>query len=416
MPCLPALVDVAVYPDGRMDPSDPGRLLDALAACPRLRALSLSVGHPYFRNSFGEIGDVDWPFADASAFAKLRSLTKLALSSKWKVPETLSDVVGALASFTGLAELSVDFPQPFVVPDSLVQLKGLRSLELRNMSPCVLQAGCLELPKLLSLNLRCCNFEETEVLLSGVTALQCLTCIEFSSKEGPCIFDPRLVQLPLQRIVMSQDPPFAQVYSSAPLRLLGLPADMGALCSTLLHLDISGLRLAQFPVALSQLVALKCLDASRNDFTELPAGITALSGLTEVTLGRGYAPVNPGGQLHGVRALSAVAMGDLSGFPALRKLTFAWCEVWLCMSLLGGAVRHTSLESICFLSAYPSQECAPMVLQLRQELRRLRRGSILKLINIGGFENTWADRVLRGEALPPLHKFHGRHDAGSFHR
>ena len=100
-------------------------------------------------------------------------------------------------------------------------------------------------------------------------------------------------------------------------------------------------------------------------------------------------------------------MGDLSGFPALRKLTFAFCEVKLCMSLLGGAVRHTSLESLCFLSAYPSQECAPMVLQLRQELRRLQRGSMLKLVNEDGSENCRADRVLRGEALPPFHQFHG---------
>ena len=284
-----------------MEPDDPGCLLEALAACSRLRALSLSVGHPWHAQfpvghpQYGQIRQervVKWPLADASVFAKLRSLTKLALSSEMEVPETLADVVGALVSVTGLAELSVDLPQPAVVPAALAQLKGLRSLELRNMSPCVFHAGCLELPRLLSLKVRCCNVEEA---LPGVTALRCLTRIEFSGKEGPCLFDPALVQLPLQCMVLSQDTQFAKVYSSAPLGRLRLPSGMGSLCSTLLQLDISGLRLAHFPVALTQLVALKCLDASGNEFAELPAGVTALSRLMEVTLGRIDAPVNPGG-------------------------------------------------------------------------------------------------------------------------
>ena len=60
------------------------------------------------------------------------------------------DVVGALAPLTRLAELGLDFPRfrAATVPDTLGQLKGLRSLLLYNMQPCVLEAGCLDLPLL----------------------------------------------------------------------------------------------------------------------------------------------------------------------------------------------------------------------------------------------------------------------------
>ena len=99
-----------------------------------------------------------WPLADASVSAKLRGLTKLALSSEMKVPETLANVVGALVSLTGSAELSVDSPQPAFVPAALAQLKGVALFGAGNMSPCILQAGSLELPYLQSLKFMFCNF------------------------------------------------------------------------------------------------------------------------------------------------------------------------------------------------------------------------------------------------------------------
>ena len=61
---------------------------------------------------------------------------------------------------------------------------------------------------------------------------------------------------------------------------------MGSLSATLLHLDISGHMGTRFPLALTQLVALEHLSARGNEFAELPAGITALSRLTELMLGR----------------------------------------------------------------------------------------------------------------------------------
>ena len=181
--------------------------------------------------------------------------------------------------------------------------------------------------------------------------------------------------------------------------LIRLPADMGLLSSSLTHLTISGLK--QFPLPVTQLSALECLDASGNLFAKLPAGITALSRLTELRLGRVMSEEDPL-QLRVKRPLDVRALGDLSGFPALRELTLDYCEAMLCSSLLG-AVRHASLVSLCLRIAHPAPECAATVLQLSGELRRMRRGSVVKHVS-----QTWPDlrRALhRARDRAPCQKF-----------
>ena len=155
--------------------------------------------------------------------------------------------------------------------------------------------------------------------------------------------------------------------------LVKVPADMGSLSSSLLHLDVSIFILPHFPLALTQLVALEHLNARWNEFAELPAGITALSRLTALMLGRCPGDISEPCEQE---SLDVRALGDLSGFPALRKLEFSYCEVMLCPFLLG-AVQHASLAVLCFDVAHPAPGCAAMVLQLSQELRRLRRGSVV---------------------------------------
>ena len=406
--CLPGLEDVRLCLAGRTA-DDLGSLLEALAGCPRLKALDLSMEcydhssmdsfdtlSEVYSETGGEDEDLDPPFPDAAAFlaslAKLSSLTKLALAMDNAEPYTLTDVVTALVSLTCLAELCIDIPHPPAdVPAALGQLKGLRSLEMRGLGPCVLEVGCLELPNLRSLHFYECGFEGAEVL-PGATALQCLAHFEFTGSRGPRFFDPGLVRLPLQRIVMTHRHECGEHLRDPP-RLLRLPADMGVLRSSLLHLNISGLRLPRFPPAVTQLAALECLDVSWNLFAKLPAGITALSRLTELRLGRVMCSLDPL-QLEETRPLDVRALGDLSGFPALRELTLDFCEAKLCPSLLG-AVRHTSLASLCFRSAHPAPECLLVVLQLSQELRHLGRGGVVRVKNIAGtpalqFAQGWA--------------------------
>ena len=118
--CLPALEDVALVIPGPLSLADLGCLLEALAWCPRLRALDLSmIGDVCMMSD--EEDDVLQPFAASGcmpAFAKLRSLTKLALFFDEEFPYTLANVVGALMSLTGLMELELGLVRDAVVPAS----------------------------------------------------------------------------------------------------------------------------------------------------------------------------------------------------------------------------------------------------------------------------------------------------------
>ena len=257
-----------------------------------------------------------------------------------------------------------------VVPAALGQLKGLQALAFQGLHRCALQAGCLDLHNLQSLVLSGCSFRDAQVLPS-ITALCSLTCIEFLGGQGPGFFDPQLIQLPrLQHISYNADEAWlGGPHVGLPPRL---PADLGSLRSMLQHLDFSGQGLAQFPLAVTQLVALECLNAEHNEFAELPAAISALSRLTELTLGRIERSYDP---LQGYEAspLDVRVLGDLSAFPALRTLTFECCEVLVC-DAIPAAARHPCLEDLTLKYAHPAPKCAPAVLRLGQEAKKLGRG------------------------------------------
>ena len=377
--CLPALEDVELCIPGTPDGGGLGCLLEALAWCPRLRALDLCIMGVEDRGGdaapFPADATAKPPFP-AGATAKLRSLTKLALAFFDADPFFVADMVGALVPLTGLAELRLCSPRCPVVPAVLGQLKALRSLELQSFGPGVLEAGCFDLPRLQSLAFLGCDIEaENAEVLPGLTALQSLTRMKFVDGKGPPIF-AQLVQLPrLQSVAFNSCEP---IYSGPRLGLPVPPATLCSLSTALLHLDVTGRGLTHFPLALTQLVGLECLKADNNKFAELPAGITALSRLTKLILGRECDVFEDPLQEREKRPLDARALGDLSGLPVLRELTFKFCEVMLCQSL-PGAVRHASLAALCFGATHPAPECAPVVLQLSQALRRLGRGSVLRL-------------------------------------
>ena len=397
--CLPALETVVLILPDTLLPEDLGCLLDALAWCTRLRALELRVEYPTCEDDRAEPQVTDArPWEKLASLAKLRSLTTLALAFGANDPYVLPDVVDTLVSLTGLAELSIAIYQPSVVPAALGQLKGLRALHFSGLCPDTFQAGCFDLPNLVSLHFRGCDVTDAHVL-PGISALQSLTSIEFSEGQRPRFFYPQLVQLPrLQRMVLE-----AGVVGRRGARLSPpkLPADMGALKSMLVHLDFCGQSLTQFPLALTQLVALECLKATGNDFADLPAGMTALSRLTELKLGR-VSPDNDVLQLHSKRSLDVRALGDLSGFPALCKVYFDSCEVMLCDTVMGAA-RHTSLARLSFHLAHPAPECLPAVLQLCQALKRLRRRSVLWFADERWFNFPLEKYNVQG--MPPCFKF-----------
>ena len=358
---LPALERVHLQLSRPMVQNGLGHLLEALASCPRLEGLGLCLDYVggLHRSSM---------LHSLAPFAQLCSLRQLSLNFYDMAFYPLADVVRALVPLTGLAELTICCLQDAVVPAALGQLKALRSLTFTGLMACVLEAGCFDLPKLLTLDFRCCIIEDAEVLKS-IPALLSLTRIECLGGYGPP-FAAQLIQLPqLRRMVLETIGPCGADYSDAYLGLPWLPSYMS---HNVLHLSLAGHGLAQFPLVLTQLVALEHLDARGNDFADPPTAVTALSRLTELVLGRmptlePWEPDEP---------LDVRALGDLSAFPALCKLYIHACEVALPGSVLG-VTWHASLTELWFYDVRFTLESAPLVRQLRQALEQMGRGSVL---------------------------------------
>ena len=359
--CLPALEQVDLSLPGFPAGDNMNCLLEALAWCPRLRFLSMWM----MTEGFG-----DASFPAAPAFAKLRSLRVLHLYLTGADHHVLADLADALASLTGLEDLRIEMSNSAALHEELGQLKGLKHLEFWNLSSCTLEAGCFDLPNLVSLIFEQCTFEDADALPSH-TALQSLTHIDFSTTCQGHPFFSELLELPRLRYMgLATCEPYK---GAARLEVARLSANT----ETLLHVDCSGHGFSRFPLALTQLVALECLQASGNEFVELPAGITALSRLTRLSLGRNISWRDPL-QLCRKLPLDVRALGDLSGFPVLRELLFDSCEVLMCGAMLGAA-RHPSLARLYFSRSHPAPECTPVVLHLGQALKRLRRRSVLEL-------------------------------------
>lgn len=348
-----------------------------------------------WRGAPEDVGNAPQPFPDAPAFAKLRSLRRLGLGFK-KEPCSLADVVGALASLTGLTQLASTLPQSAVVPAALGQLTRLQELYFKGLCPCVLEAGCLDLPNLQDLYFKNCKIDDAEVL-AGVTALQNLTSVVFLYGAGPPIV-AELMQLPLLERVA-----FETITPCPGHACPGLAA-LVPMTSALLQVTIHGHGLAHFPLALTQLVGLEILRVSGNEFAELPSGVTALSRLTELKVRRLLSHTDPL-QVHETRPLDVRALGDLSAFPALCELGIGHCEVLLCELVLSAA-RHPCLANFYFWLAHPAPDCAMVVLQLGLALRRLGRRSVLQFCTEGVAQGQDYERAVReAQGRAPLQKF-----------
>ncbi len=82
-------------------------------------------------------------------------------------------------------------------------------------------------------------------------------------------------------------------------------------------------------------------------FEQLPEGVSALTALEELRLGRHAA-----GELEIGGSLDARALGSLAGFPKLRRLSFANCSVLFCSHFLAAAA-HTRLERLELRASHP---------------------------------------------------------------
>ena len=192
--CLPALEDVQLCLCPPVVPDDLGCLLEALAWCPRLRALNLFMSDriKYIPEPGEEYEELYLPFP-ARALAHLSSLTSLVLAFDDNDPYSLADVVGALVALTDLAQLSIGllkYANTQLVPAALGQLKALRFLHFCCIQCCVLEPGCFELPNLQTLKFSQCCIPDAEVL-HEVGALVCLTAAQLADPEVQPVLYPR---------------------------------------------------------------------------------------------------------------------------------------------------------------------------------------------------------------------------------
>jgi len=127
-----------------------------------------------------------------------------------------------------------------------------------------------------------------------------------------------------------------------------LPAG-GAPCSaSLSRLSLPGHNLPVFPPGICAMTRLMHLDLSPSCFEQLPGGVSALTALEELRLGRHAAGCQEIGG-----TLDARALGSLAGFPALRVLSFATCSVLLCPSFQAAAA-HPCLQKLELDTSYPA--------------------------------------------------------------
>ena len=103
-----------------------------------------------------------------------------------------------------------------------------------------------------------------------------------------------------------------------------------------------------FPAGLLAATRLAHLDLSYSWFSSLPEGVSVLTALEGLYLGRyAAAPEQIGG------ALDVRALGSLACFPKLRRLFFVSCCVRFC-SYFPAAAAHPCLQCLKLEASYPA--------------------------------------------------------------
>ncbi len=132
-----------------------------------------------------------------------------------------------------------------------------------------------------------------------------------------------------------------------------------------------------WPAGVLAATRLTQLDLSANSFEQLPEGVSVLTALQELSLGRRTADdMEIGG------ALDARALGSLTGFRKLRSLGLANCSVLFC-SDFQAAAAHPCLERLQLHASYPAPGLSlDAFLAFATTLQQQGRSDVLKLSNI----------------------------------
>ncbi len=153
--------------------------------------------------------------------------------------------------------------------------------------------------------------------------------------------------------------------------------------TALTSLSLAGYNSPVFPLGILAMSRLKHLDLTHGYFEHVPEGVSVLTALEVLRLGRYNGPCEWGtyGVGHIGGSLDARALGSLAGFPRLRCLAFKNCCVLLCPSIQAAAV-HPRLERLRLRSSYPASGPSWLAfLELVGGLLRQGRPDALELRN-----------------------------------
>jgi len=269
----------------------------------------------------------------------------------WPATFSLAHLVAGLAGLPRLRALYLmveNVGMDATLPASVSRLAQLTSLRLREFHGLRCEPGWARLPALVCLHFERCVFAgDGEAALPGVDALAALTSLELEGCPSLRLLPASLWRLTqLRRLVHDCGGQWdlARVPRAA-LPVAGLPATGLA---SLTSLCLTGHDLRAFPPGVLAAVRLTHLDLSHCCFEQLPEGVSALTALKQLRLGR-----HPPGKLEIGGAIDARALGSLAGFPALSSLSFANCSVLLCPTSQAAAA-HPRLEQLQLETSYPA--------------------------------------------------------------
>jgi len=284
--------------------------------------------------------------------ATARALEDLDLTIRLGTGET-RDGIATTNLMTGLAglsrlrtlTLSVDSVcEGGMLPACVSRLVQLTSLGMSGLHGLRCAPGWARLPALLCLSFEDCVFaSDGEAALPGMDALSALTSLRLWGCPGLTVLPRSLWRLPQLRRLVHWSPPDEP---RDELPLASLPAS--APCFAFLDSLMLSSDLPTWPACLLAMPRLASLDLSGSCCEQLPEGVSSLTALTHLGLGRHSAYGRIGGNLD-VRAL-----GNLACFPNLHRLRFEHCSVLFCPSF-EAATAHPCLEELVLTDSYPAR-------------------------------------------------------------